>query len=77
MARKRQSSENLNQLSFDFVFNEIVDTIERMQAKMDIDEREGADHTNQATAATGDRGQHPQTGDNRSDPPFSLVSLTA
>lgn len=75
MAKKRQQADNLDQFTFDFAFHENINTIEGLQAEIDVDENEGADHVFHTTAI-GDSSPTSENNDNRSGPPFALVSST-
>ncbi|HHV7525066.1 TPA: DEAD/DEAH box helicase family protein [Burkholderia orbicola] len=74
MAKKRQPADDLNQFSFDFEFNETVDIIDSLQAQIDVDEDEGAQHAYRTNSAADDRGQNPQADDDPGGPAFALVS---
>jgi hypothetical protein len=74
VAKKRQQTENLNQFSFDFSFNQTVETIDRLQAAMDLNEDQGAHDVDRTTTTAGDSGQGTQPGDDAARPAFSLSS---
>ena len=73
MAKKRQPADDLNQLSFDFEFNATADIIDSLQAQIDVDEDEGAQHAYRSNSAAVDRGENPQADDDSGRPAFALV----
>ncbi len=74
MARTRKPVSELNQLSFDFSFNETIDTIEQLQRDMDVDEEQESINDHQTTRAVGGSSEDSETNDHRGRLPVSRLS---
>ncbi|MBA6105247.1 DEAD/DEAH box helicase family protein [Pseudomonas monteilii] len=73
MARRRQASENLDQFSFDFTFNQTLDIIQALEADLDDDEDQGVPHADRTTTTAGNRLEGAQGRDNASTSELSVV----
>ncbi|QTF59154.1 DEAD/DEAH box helicase family protein (plasmid) [Stutzerimonas frequens] len=74
MARRKQPPENQDQFTFDFTFNQTIETIDALQAEMDSDDETGvANYADRPTPTTGTRSESPAERNTASSPEFSLV----
>ncbi|EGB99687.2 helicase [Pseudomonas putida] len=72
--KRRQTPENQGQMTFDFAFQETVNTIEDLQAGLDSDEDQGDRHyDHQPNTAPGNLRTSPEPTDTRIDPPVAVV----
>lgn len=72
--KRRQTPENQGQMTFDFAFQETVNTIEDLQAGLDSDDDQGDRHyDHQPNTAPGNLRTGPEPTDTRIDPPVAVV----
>ncbi len=77
MARKKNGNNDVNQLGFDFLFNQTIDTVERLQSEQDTDDgQKGVDHDSRTTAAAGNRSENSQAGNAASSEAITVIPST-